>query len=117
MERFGAGAGERDTANENIVADGPGNATQHVGLIGVLVFHTEINQDSCFILLNGIVVELFYSRVLVGVNKFKRGPSNELMGFEAEKFCNRVGHEEPFRLLREIDDSDEGKTGGGGGVH
>ena len=28
------------------------NATQHIGFIWVLVFHTEINQDGCFILLN-----------------------------------------------------------------
>jgi hypothetical protein len=30
------------------------NATQHIGFIRVLVFHAEIDQDGCFILLNGI---------------------------------------------------------------
>jgi hypothetical protein len=30
------------------------NATQHIGFIRVLVFHSEIDQDGCFILLNGV---------------------------------------------------------------
>lgn len=30
------------------------NATQYICFIRVLVFHAEIDQDGCFILLNGI---------------------------------------------------------------
>lgn len=30
------------------------NATQHISFIRVLVFHSEIDQDGCFILLNGV---------------------------------------------------------------
>ena len=105
MHSLRTGRGERNTADQDILADSAGlqaprkqratthlviqdmgrrtyDCTKDVALVWVLVTHTEVGEDGCPILSNRRIVHSLDLVELVGMHQIERGRSDELVRFE-----------------------------------
>lgn len=111
MQRLRTRTRERHAPDEDVMHYSSRNSTKNVPLVRILMPKPKVHQNSRFIHLDGIIMQLPHTRKLVRMHELQRGPPDQLLRLKSEEVDNRVCHVQPSCLLREIDDTNERHAG------